>query len=435
MAEIISKKVLIFCIIIFFVNLSFMPYVACGDISILDAGNSLGDTLYVGGDGPGCYDNIQSAINDAKSGDTVFVYDDSSPYYENIVISKSLNLKGENRETTIIDGGNAGNVIHISANFVNISSFSIQNSGHDSGISINSDYNMIDDISCSNCEYGIRFESSHINIVSGNKIEDNNHGIYLSDTYSVDIHENSIIDNLIGIRLCHKSKENTIYGNNIVNSDRGVDLDDSSYNNIYWNIITDNQYGIYYYYSLYNNIYSKNIIQDNQYGIYFYQSSYNNIYDGNIVAKNNKCGIYLYGSSNNDIHESNIENNGYGIKLNDSSINDVYWNNIRYNGYGIYLQHSSNNNVYLNNIDENYQIGIYIYFSSNSKVVYNNFIANYVSAYFKKSLFSFNSWKKNYWDDWNGTGFKKINGEIEGFISLENWFNFDFRPVKQPYEI
>ena len=171
MAEIISKKILICGIILFFVNLSFMPHVACDDIHILDTGNSLGETLYVGGDRPGSYDNIQSAINDAKSGDTVFVYNDLSPYYENIVISKSLNLIGENRETTIIDGGNVGNVVHISANWVNISSFSIQNSGHDSGISINSDNNMIDDISCSNCEYGIRFESSEINIVSGNKIE------------------------------------------------------------------------------------------------------------------------------------------------------------------------------------------------------------------------------------------------------------------------
>jgi len=62
-----------------------------------------GRTLYVGGNGPNNYTKIQDAINDAFPGDTIFVYDDSSPYYENIVINKSIALIGENRETTIIE--------------------------------------------------------------------------------------------------------------------------------------------------------------------------------------------------------------------------------------------------------------------------------------------------------------------------------------------
>jgi hypothetical protein len=45
--------------------------------------------LYVGGTGEGNYSRIQDAIDDAVDGDTVFVYDDSSPYYEHIRINKS----------------------------------------------------------------------------------------------------------------------------------------------------------------------------------------------------------------------------------------------------------------------------------------------------------------------------------------------------------
>ena len=45
-----------------------------------------GNILYVGGDGPGNYTKIQNAIDNASSGDTVFVYDDSSPYIEDIKI-------------------------------------------------------------------------------------------------------------------------------------------------------------------------------------------------------------------------------------------------------------------------------------------------------------------------------------------------------------
>ena len=48
-----------------------------GEMSI---SNSFGNTLYVGGSGPKNYSTIQEAINDASDGDTVFVYDDSSPY-------------------------------------------------------------------------------------------------------------------------------------------------------------------------------------------------------------------------------------------------------------------------------------------------------------------------------------------------------------------
>ena len=65
---------------------------------------SFGNTLYVGGSGPGNYSTIQEAIDDSSDGDTVFVYDDSSPYYEFVEINKSIDLIGENKDTTIIDG-------------------------------------------------------------------------------------------------------------------------------------------------------------------------------------------------------------------------------------------------------------------------------------------------------------------------------------------
>ena len=57
---------------------------------------SFGNILYVGGNGTGNYSKIQDAIDNATDGDTVFVYDDSSPYYENLVINTSIELIGEN---------------------------------------------------------------------------------------------------------------------------------------------------------------------------------------------------------------------------------------------------------------------------------------------------------------------------------------------------
>jgi len=430
-----SKKVLVFVISLVFVSVSCATSVTSDKLSNLGVGNSLGDTLYVGGNYPGRYSTIQSAIDAAKSGDTIYVYDESSPYYENIVIAKSLNLVGENRDTTIIDGGGSGNVVFMTADRINISGFTIRNSGNYAGISVNSDYNIIFDNIFSSNGYGIQFEYSHNNVVSVNKIMNGNYGVYLYDSYEINIYENTITDNsIIGIQLRQNSKDNVIYGNSITNNGQGINLNISSYTDIYWNIITGSRYGIYSDESSNNDIHDDNIITDNIYGIYFYHSSMTNIYNGNTIANNDNCGIYLHDSFNINIRENDIKNNEYGINLDVSSDNDIYWNNIRYNKYGIYLSYSSNNNIYLNNIEDNYQIGLHIFFSTNSRIIYNNFIDNYNPAYFKQKLFSFNTWKNNYWDSWNGAGSYRIDGDLEGIIS-RSWRNFDRRPVNQPYDI
>ena len=117
-----------------------------------------GTRLSVGGSGPGNYSRIQDAINDASEGDTVFVYDDSSPYPENLIVDKTIILQGENKTTTIIDGGAV--TILILADRVVISGFTIMNSEwlydtHRAGISILSNHTMIDDIIITHVWQGI----------------------------------------------------------------------------------------------------------------------------------------------------------------------------------------------------------------------------------------------------------------------------------------
>ena len=78
------KKGLTVVIIALFIGVAVAPLIQGtvierSNLPILD-----GNTLYVGGDGPGNYISIQAAIDDASEGDTVFVYDDSSPYYETV---------------------------------------------------------------------------------------------------------------------------------------------------------------------------------------------------------------------------------------------------------------------------------------------------------------------------------------------------------------
>ena len=100
MRNILFKKGLVFGIIVLFLGMSITPsarYTAVKDSHIL---SNSGNTLYVGGSGPGNYSKIKDAYDDANPCDTIFVY--SGTYYEWLWIKKTINLIGEDPETTSI---------------------------------------------------------------------------------------------------------------------------------------------------------------------------------------------------------------------------------------------------------------------------------------------------------------------------------------------
>lgn len=115
--------------------------------------------IYVDDDGGSDYTTIQEAVDAANNGDTIYVY--SGIYYENVIIRKTINLTGEDKNTTIVDGCNdeINLIVHISADYVNLSGFTIQNSRDNyycSGIVVNnSNYNSIYNNIITNCEDGI----------------------------------------------------------------------------------------------------------------------------------------------------------------------------------------------------------------------------------------------------------------------------------------
>ncbi len=164
---------------------------------------------------------IQDLINNANDGDTINI--PSGTYYENIVVDKSINLIGEDRDTTVIYGNGSGNVIHISSNKVKISGFTIQNSGdvwYNAGV----------------------FVHSNSNIIQGNNIVWNNgDGIHLSKSRFNIIKDNTISNNRSGIYV-YGSKFNFIKGNNISNNRVGIFIDSSSYSRSWFNFILKNNF-------------------------------------------------------------------------------------------------------------------------------------------------------------------------------------------------
>jgi len=281
-----------------------------------------GNTLYVGGNGSGNYTKIQDAINDSSNGDTVFVYDDSSPYYENVVVDKSINLIGEDRDTTVIDGNMSGDVVYIFADWVNISGLTIRNGGldwGDSGIDISSNSNTISD-----------------NIISYN-------GQYYANS---------------GILILGSISNNSITGNNISNNYFGICLSkESSSNIVTGNSILYNTYGVAIWYSNYNNITGNNI-SNNGYGIQLDDSS-NNIITDNKINSNNKEGILLDNSNNNNITGNNIQNNHIWGMIMSYSVNNI----IEKNNFIGHIRHVnigfSNRNTWNENYWDNW-IGIKI---------------------------------------------------------------------------
>src|SRR3990170_3512472 len=77
---------------------------------------------------PADYSTIQAAVDAASPGDTIIV--SSNTYFENVMITKSLNLYGESTGTVIIDGSNSGPGINItSTSTVSVANFTIRNTG------------------------------------------------------------------------------------------------------------------------------------------------------------------------------------------------------------------------------------------------------------------------------------------------------------------
>ena len=216
---------------------------------------SLGNTLYVGGSGPNNYTRIQDAIDNSTDGDTVFVFDDSSPYFENIVVKKSITIQGENKYTTTIDGTNNSHGINIIADSVTVTGFTIQNCCGRlftliSGILLSSDNNKIMDNILFQNQYGIsnidnfpRPQGNRDNTITNNQIIYNHDGIYLVNVSNYTISRNIISQNDEGIMLIGAINTNISF--NIISQNEGGIMIIYSYNaEIYRNNISYNNAGV-----------------------------------------------------------------------------------------------------------------------------------------------------------------------------------------------
>jgi parallel beta-helix repeat protein len=374
------KKGLVMVIFILFIGVGIIPSTGTyTQIIKLHVDSNRGNTLYVGGSGPNNYTKIQDAVDNASNGDTVFVFDDSSPYYEKLVVNKSINLIGENKDSTIIDGYQSFDIVYICADGVKVSGFTIQNSSTTGW----------------ECNGGVVIGANHTTIIDNNIWKHQGwYGGYTSgilfSSYSppyIIIHNNTIMHNTIsnndwGIRQMYASQanHNTIANNTISsNNNEGIYLYESNHNIIMDNTIsTNNMSGIGLFFDCTSNTICENIILSNKEdGINLDMHSNNNIISENIILSNNQYGINLEGDSNTIVNNNISHNLWAGIHLLVSWNNTIIGNTIFDNSWsGINLHRSTNNNIKENTISFNTHRGIHLVFSHNNTIISNNIVNN-----------------------------------------------------------
>ena len=381
------KKVLVLGIVFLFLLVGIYPSTAIDTVKKTYNPLNDGNTLYVGGSGPGNYTKIQDAIDNASYGDTINVY--NGTYYGAIRVSvENLKIIGEGRDVTFIDANSTGKAVKILQSFVVIKGFTII--GKNYCIHVAGDLNSItiSDNNLSEIFCAVEFEfygDNKYNILENNVFYSNSCSIdiggYYDNGFNI-IRNNTFIDNWEAVLI--GGKNNEILNNRFYNCrNRGVQ---------HWG--------------------EKSTIK-------------NNIFIGNDIGLEVQTSIYW--ESDNTVIGNHFENNRIGLVL-DAAYNTLV-----------------TQNNFINN-----KIGLELDAAKDTSVTGNNFIKNKKHAtFFEKNKEHGNVWKQNYWGLFPYLIKSKfILGRLETDIErvlfsdpwnpryyIIPWLNFDMQPVKKPYDI
>ncbi len=169
------------------------------------------------------YSSIQEAIDQASEGDTIHI--SSGTYHGNVIVDKTINLVGENHQTTFVSAnwtqGERG--FYILDRNVSLGSFTISSGIEGIYLAENAENCTIKDCHISQNDVGIFVKSSH-NLFIRNLIANNTRsGIEMYASCS-----------------CSPVKGNTIAGNTLFGNDHGIMMQNANASVIYHNNFVQN---------------------------------------------------------------------------------------------------------------------------------------------------------------------------------------------------
>lgn len=176
------------------------------------------------------FDSIQNAVDHCSENASIYV--SNGLYTGPIFINKTLSLIGSDANETVIMGSGTDFIVAVSSHgLVNISGFTIRDSGK-TGYTTPS-------------KYGIKLVSNE-NKISGNIFVNNSCGVLLEFNEENTISSNLFVENDYGVYLYTGSDSNTIQNNVFYNNHIGGRFKGAQYNIVTKNIFSDNDGGLYF---------------------------------------------------------------------------------------------------------------------------------------------------------------------------------------------
>jgi parallel beta-helix repeat protein len=285
------------------------------------------------------YQYINDGILHAVNGDTVYVL--SGLYNETVFINKSIFLRGQQQDTTIVDGHNNGSVITVANEHVAIRRFTIRNSGGhhaDAGIVVHANTTTITECTIYRARAGILILDSSETTITSCRFHTNGFGIFSSSSLFVTIDQCTLYHNGAGIYL-YNSTCVTITHSYAETNGIGFLCERSSNINISGSAARDND--------------------DNEGGMFFVDCQIVSVINCYLV--HNGVGVNLVNSSACYLESCNFSfNTHFSCKFlrSSSSIlltNCIFTQSLR---YGLYAENSAFT-ISWSNIDRNENYGLY----------------------------------------------------------------------------
>ncbi|HSK12949.1 MAG TPA: nitrous oxide reductase family maturation protein NosD [Phnomibacter sp.] len=308
------------------------------------------------------YPTIRSAIDAARSGDTIMVL--PGVYKESpIEVNKRVHLLG--RQMPVLDGQLKHEIMTVTADGVSVEGFQFLNSG----------FSGYDDVAA------LRFMQCSNGIVRNNQFTNTFFGFYGQHISNCTITGNTFYSSAMDETLsgngihCWKSDSLTIKGNKVQGHRDGIYFEFVTNSLIEGNVSRGNaRYGLHFMFSN-DDVYIKNEFIDNGAGVaVMYSKRVTMLYNSFIMNrgtsaygillkdisdshatgnlfKDNTVGIFMEGSSRLMVTQNQFTGNGWALRI-QASCDDVKINrnNFQQNSFDI----ATNGSLVLNNFDHNY---------------------------------------------------------------------------------